>query len=46
MNSIKLNIDHAASFTGREKIAALDNEAASALDKVLNGTGAGNVEFE
>ncbi len=42
MNSIKLNIDHAASFTGREKIAALDNEAASALDKVLNGTGAGN----
>ena len=42
METIQLNIDHAASFTGCDKIKSLDAQAADALEKVIKGTGAGN----
>lgn len=42
MNTIGLNIENAVSFTGKQKIESLRNDAAKAIEMLDKGTGAGN----
>ena len=42
MKTIQLNIDNVLDVVNNESIHALDGVAAEAIDKVNNGTGAGN----